>query len=999
MRAISTARELYPAFEFLQTPDGSIPRQFDVITVSNCLEHFDHPIDVVRQHLPACRYLYIAMVPYNEQHLHEQHRARFVDDSFPAHVNGFSLLDARVVEVDTLFWPGQQILAIYASEEYIAAVSQWMQAPEQKAADDPEYGAHAVPLVERLKLAEGELLGIHTQLAGAHEDRAVERERLAAEGSRRERSLIQQYEQTLATQRAELEREFEMTRAALVEAERERLRQELEDRDAAIQREAVLDQLRMEELRAECEQLRRHLAVVYSSKPWRFSLAYWELRRDGIKGMARLARRVPWHVAHAGYHAAVPKSIRVRLWVRRHEASRLAQLKSMQPVAQLSAASPDAAASALDAGDGSAARGPDIICFPVIDWDFRFQRPQQLLSQFARAGHRGYYLNIKLTAERDVLTRDFGERLWEVFLPGDPRAVIYTDEYPAKTLGRSLAALQRFCSERDITNAICLVQHPFWTPLAQALRSAYGWKIVYDCMDDHSGFETNSTRVVEQEARLVRTSDLVITTSRLLHEKMSQRHKRTLLIPNAGDYAHFSTLPPRSASPLARLPRPVIGYYGAIAEWFDIEAMRLAATRHPEWSFVLVGHTFGADIEPLKALPNVHFPGEQTYDNLPAYVAGFDVCTIPFRRIPLTEATNPVKLFEYLAAGKPVVARNLPEIEPYGDVVRLYEQPEEFVARLEEAVLATEVELAGEQEAAQQRQVVARANTWASRYEVFAEALRALYTKASIVIVTYNNLRYTRLTLTSILAKTRYPHYEIILVDNGSDGDVTEYLAAVAAEHGERVRVILNGRNLGFAAANNIGIRDALDHGAERIVLLNNDVVVTPGWLTTLLAHLDEQHVGLVGPVTSFSGNEARIAVDYTEVSGIDPFARRYTRAHANVVFDIPMLAMFCVAARRDVIETVGLLDERFGMGMFEDDDYSLRVRQAGYRVICAEDVFVHHFGRVSFSQLEQERYQRLFEANRRLFEEKWQRTWMPPRARASEAQPVAPEALAAMMP
>lgn len=615
----------------------------------------------------------------------------------------------------------------------------------------------------------------------------------------------------------------------------------------------------------------------------------------------------------------------------------------------------------------------DVLSFSVIEWDFRFQRPQQLLTQFARKGHRVFYLSTVFHQEgSQMLLQKIDDKIIGLQLPGPEDLNLYRQALDDEPLAGFVRAIDQFQYEAGITNAVVLVQLPFWKPLAEAVRKRWGWKIVYDCMDEHSGFSTNTPAMLRQEEELIESSDLVIATSHLLHVKTSRLARRTLRLPNATDFDHFNQSV--SSPMLSGLNSPIIGYYGAISDWFDVEMIRSAAVARPDWQFVLIGSTYGADVRPLKRLKNVHLLGEQPYDTLPGYLERFDVACIPFLITPLTMATNPVKFYEYLSAGKPVVSVELPELEPYREFYYPVRNHEDFILQIEEALY----EDSPEQE--ERRVDFARYQTWEMRYRALDEAVRQLYGKAAIIIVSYNNFKYLQMCLDSIWAKTVYPNYEVIVVDNGSESEVIEYLEA-AQQNEPRLKVIFNGHNLGFSAANNIGISAAGD--CEYIILLNNDTVVTRGWLSRLIYYLDDPATGLAGPVTNSIGNEARINVDYRGLEGMDAFAERYTRMHAGQTSEIAVLAMYCVGIRKEVLDRIGLLDERFSVGMFEDDDYSLRVHRAGYRVLCAEDIFVHHWGGASFKKLDQKEYLRIFNENRAKFEDKWGIEWKPHKYRA----------------
>lgn len=605
--------------------------------------------------------------------------------------------------------------------------------------------------------------------------------------------------------------------------------------------------------------------------------------------------------------------------------------------------------------------GYDVICLPVVPWHSRIQRPQQLMRQFADHGHRVFYTSLHFRRSRSPQVLPVQRRIFEVTLPGPRGANVHQQLPSSHDIERMAAAIDRLRHKRHITSAVIVVQLPFWTALAEKLRDMFGWPIVYDCMDDHASFSTSSNAMSVVEDRLVAQADLVAVTADILHENVREKAQRTVMVRNACDCDHFAATP----KPSKRRAGVTVGFYGAIADWFDSDLMTGLAKLRPDWRFELIGSTFTGRVRWLKRLKNVTLLGEKPYAKLPQLVAGWDCHIIPFKRTPLTEATNPVKAYEMLATGKPLVAVDLPELRPMArdGLLTLADDAAGFAKAIEQA-LAHDSDLERDR-----RRAFAVRNTWQERFNVLERAIVNLFPLASIVIVTYNNLRLNQACLQSIFLETDYPNYEVIVVDNGSSDGTAEWLDDEASRE-PRLTVIHNSDNRGFSAANNQGLRAAR---GEFLCLLNNDTIVAQGWLATLINHLRVRpDLGLVGPVSNQVGNEAKVPVGYKNIDDMPVWAEAYCRQHDGETAVIGMLAFFCVVLSRAVYEQTGELDERFGLGYFEDDDYCLRVRTQGYHLRFARDAFVHHWQGATFELLGEGSLLRIHRENRQKYETKW---------------------------
>lgn len=619
---------------------------------------------------------------------------------------------------------------------------------------------------------------------------------------------------------------------------------------------------------------------------------------------------------------------------------------------------------------GSAPDGiEDVFFWGVIDWHFRFQRPQQLAIGFHQRHHRVFYISSELVNRVEpgyqVEAIAGKHNVFQIRLYANSAPPIYHHSADSNLLRQLQIGFAMLLQDAGIKDLISIVQHPFWLPMA---RSAPSSRLVYDCMDHHEGFGNCPPDVIAGERALMAEADTLIVTSDWLYNIAKDKNPNTFIVRNACEFRHFSQRP--TDVYCDQRQRKILGYFGAISDWFDCNIVAQLAKHFPECLILLVGADTCGAAKKLAKYSNIVLTGEVPYQQLPHYLYAFDVCILPFQIIDLTLATNPVKVYEYMCSGKPVVSVQLPELASMHEMVYLAEDGSQFIAHCELAL--KEVPDAPQR---QKRINYASEQTWVHRAAELESALEQSQPPlVSIVVVTYNNLNLTQLCLASIETETIHVRYEIIIVDNASSDGTQDYLQQFAAGKAH-VSLILNDDNTGFSKANNQGLAQAK---GDYLVVLNNDTVVTRGWASSLIRHCRKNpEIGLIGPVTNNIGNEAKIDIQYDSLDEMPTKAREYTLTHLGQSFDIRTLAFFCVMITRETYDQIGGLDEEFGLGFFEDDDYCRRVETAKFRIVCADDVFVHHNLSASFNKLGQERKQELFLKNKVIYEAKWGK-WIP---------------------
>ncbi|MFN7834785.1 MAG: NAD(P)-binding protein [Burkholderiaceae bacterium] len=345
-----------------------------------------------------------------------------------------------------------------------------------------------------------------------------------------------------------------------------------------------------------------------------------------------------------------------------------------------------------------------ILVFSHLRWDFVFQRPQHLLTRLARH-HRIIFFEEPVFHEgAGFLAQSQPAPNVTVYRPHTaiPAAGFHDDQLPL---------LQAMLSELLTANENPIVW--FYTPMAlPLLQSLTPSLVVYDCMDELAAFKNPPRQMLQRETALLASADLVFTGGPSLYEAKRQRHPNAYCFPSSVDVVHFEQALDRSnGHPLqAAMRRPRLGFYGVIDERFDTELIAALATEHPEWQIVLVGPIVKIDPASLPHRSNIHYLGQQPYQALPQFLAGWDVCLLPFAINEATRFISPTKVLEYMAAELPIVSTAIKDVaEPYGDIVAIAHDHRQFIDACAAALQQTPAQTAALQ--ASMRAVVA-ATSW-----------------------------------------------------------------------------------------------------------------------------------------------------------------------------------------------------------------------------------------------------------------------------------------------
>ena len=378
------------------------------------------------------------------------------------------------------------------------------------------------------------------------------------------------------------------------------------------------------------------------------------------------------------------------------------------------------------------AKNFDFVVFSHLRWDFVLQRPQHLMGRFAK-DHRVIFIEEPVPVE--FTKENENANYWEIRNGADNIFVCraHTSEATHGFSDPQIAAMQRMMP--DLIRRLQIENHAVWfyTPMALPLIEHFTPKaVVYDCMDELSAFLHAPKELIDREQKLLKLADLVFTGGPSLYRAKKHHHPNVHCFSSSVDAKHYAVARPGSkieAEDQKNLSKPRLGYFGVIDERVDLQILDQMAKTHPEWEICMVGPVVKIDPASLPKHANLHYFGQRQYADLPSYLAGWDVCLLPFARNESTKFISPTKILEYMASERMIVSTSITDVEePYGHIAYLGDTPAGFTAACESAMKVSPGERARRVDA--MRQVLSK-TSWDSTAALMLELIEEAISKTS----------------------------------------------------------------------------------------------------------------------------------------------------------------------------------------------------------------------------------------------------------------------------
>lgn len=672
--AVAEAVKKFPEVPFGIQDLFCLAGDWDVIFLSNVIEHFEAPYSALSAVCAHARSSVIVLVPFEESAKIPEHVARFTFDSIPVSVDGFQLVyhnDIMEYDREKTYYRGQQMILVYSRDPRLleqvsllrssSILENWVNSGDYTAFKDRCYALELECGIakEQMQILNNDLYEArirNEELRGTNAAICSRNEQIGRDNG----GLMARAEE-LSSANAELRginAELGNVNRELRSANEQANNRIAELTGICTDLEQQIDQMawQLQEAAAKYDNL-----YAYSGNRDMQLIAIENSRSY------RMVKKVQGSFLYRGIRKVLRKTLRVG------KALITLNLKALKEEVQGPAARAYLRFKApllerkLLSQLKQSVRGKDIIVFPpTIDWHMPlYQRPQQLANAYARKSGVGViYITQNIRHDHVAVAEKVNDNLWII-------SENYAKKLPQLTQGA-----------KSVTVSIS------WTLNKHYLDLVKPDKVIYEYIDELEIFGGYGPEMEADHLRFLKEADVSVCTATKLYNQAAPLAKNPLLSPNAGDYAFFARTDSYEINPLVRdLVKPyrcVIGYYGALAAWFDYEMVKTVARMHPEWLFLLVGVDYDGTIHKngLEAFENIVYIPPQPYTELPSFLKAFDVAAIPFVINEITRSTSPVKLFEYMAGGKPIIASKMPECLKY-ESVRTYGSAEEFCSIIE----------------------------------------------------------------------------------------------------------------------------------------------------------------------------------------------------------------------------------------------------------------------------------------------------------------------------